>query len=78
MLLALRAVVFIAADGLAAAVALRIEVERGEGRGGRYGCRSGRSAAAPSPPVLGPSACSRAPAAAAISRPAVLARAALD
>ena len=69
---------YVAVDGLAAAVALHIKVERGEGRGGRYGCRSGRSAAAPSPPVLGPSACSRAPAVAAIWRPAVLARAALD
>ena len=46
-------------------------VERGEGCGGRGGCRSGRSAADPSPPVLGPSACSRAPAPAAIWRPAV-------
>ena len=74
-LLALRAAIFIDVDGLDAAVALDVALERGEGGGGRRGCRSGRSAAGPSPPVRGPSARSRAPLAAAIWRRAVLARA---
>ena len=51
---------------------MRVHVDGVDGvDGGVCGGRSGRLAAGPSPPVPGPSACSRAPAAAAIWRRAV-------
>ena len=56
-------------------MALQLHVEGAlvEGRGGAGRCRSSRPAAGPSPPVRGPSACSRARSAAAIWRCAMLA-----
>ena len=54
----------------------RVHVEGVDGvDGGACGGRSGPLAAGPSPPVPGPSACSRAPGAAAIWRRAVASRA---